>query len=125
MTVLAGPCPSPNDEPAHWLAVLELHRTRYFAAELGPFVVPPPKKRAPPSWVPRSPEKDKDKGKGRAVDVPATPGKSKGVGDVEPRTPSTSGMASTDGSPASRASSSSRQSLKQVSDVALNPMLND
>ena len=101
MMVFAGPCPSPNDEPAHWLTVLQLHRTRYFATELGPFVVPPPKKRAPPSWLPRSPEKDK--GKGRAVDVPATPARPEGVRDVEPRTPSTSGMASTDGSPASKA----------------------
>ncbi|KAI0729789.1 hypothetical protein C8Q72DRAFT_883883 [Fomitopsis betulina] len=65
------------------------------------------KKRAPPSWVPRSP--DKDKGEARAMNVPATP--EKGSGDVEPRTPSTSGMASTDGSPAS---GTSRRSLRQV-----------
>ena len=77
--------------------------------------MPPPKKRAPPSWLPRSPEKDK--GKGRAVDVPATPGRPEGVRDVEPRTPSTSGMASTDGSPASKVGSSSRQNLKQVRDI--------
>ncbi|KAI0724830.1 hypothetical protein C8Q72DRAFT_937149, partial [Fomitopsis betulina] len=80
------PCASPNDEPNHWLAVLELHRTRYSAADLGPFVVPPLKKRAPPS----------------AMNVPTTP--EKGSGDVELRTPSTSGMASTDGSPASGSS---------------------
>lgn len=108
---LPGPCSSPNDEPNHWIAVLELHRTRYFAEHLGPFVVPPLKKRAQPAWIPKSPEKDK--GKARATDTSISPGKSvrMDTGVIEPQTPSSSGLASTDGSPVS---SSSRHSLRQV-----------
>ncbi|KAH9919815.1 uncharacterized protein B0H18DRAFT_957326 [Fomitopsis serialis] len=104
------PCSSPNDEPNHWIAVLELHRTRYFAEHLGPFVVPPLKKRAQPAWIPKSPEKAK--GKARATDTSISPGKSvrMDTGAVEPHTPSSSGLASTDGSPVS---SSSRHSLRQ------------
>ncbi|KAH9833316.1 uncharacterized protein C8Q71DRAFT_197668 [Rhodofomes roseus] len=104
-------CPSPNDEPKHWLAVLELHRTRYFADHLGPFVVPPLKRREQSAWIPRSPEKDK--GKARATDVPISPSKSNetGLGAIEPQTPSSSGMTSTDGSPALASSRlSNRQS---------------
>ncbi|KZT65285.1 hypothetical protein DAEQUDRAFT_814359 [Daedalea quercina L-15889] len=107
------PCLSPNDEPNHWTSVLELHRTRYFAENLGPFVVPPQKRRAPPSWIPKSPEKGK--GKAKATDTSTVPGKSDeaGTGFIEPQTPSSVGSVSTDGSPASAASLSSRHSRRQ------------
>ncbi|EMD35547.1 hypothetical protein CERSUDRAFT_96660 [Gelatoporia subvermispora B] len=35
-------CPTVNDEPSHWLAVLELHHNVYFNDTLGPFVIPSP-----------------------------------------------------------------------------------
>ncbi|OCH89651.1 hypothetical protein OBBRIDRAFT_819654 [Obba rivulosa] len=41
------PCLSANDEPAHWLTVLDLHRDHYFNKSLGSFVVPSPPRPAP------------------------------------------------------------------------------
>lgn len=38
--VYVEPCLSSNDEPTHWLAVCNLHRTHYFSSSAGPFTIP-------------------------------------------------------------------------------------
>ncbi|PCH35309.1 hypothetical protein WOLCODRAFT_166193 [Wolfiporia cocos MD-104 SS10] len=68
-------CGSMNDEPKHWLAVMDLHRTYYDATELGPFSVPLIAT-CQSSIVPvhrTSPSKDKGKARATSNDVAISP----------------------------------------------------
>lgn len=111
---------SPNDEPRHWQAVTRLHKSCYFAQNLGPFVIPTPtrhalaspKKHARGESSPAKGETKSDgsvNGVGRVMQLD----EAMQIEDMEPKTPSSCGS-STQGSPSSVSSSSSRRG-RQVS----------
>ncbi|EJF59537.1 hypothetical protein DICSQDRAFT_148436 [Dichomitus squalens LYAD-421 SS1] len=80
-------CASYNDEPSHWLAVSELHRTTYYPSEPSPPFIPPPLPTHPTFLAlsrPNSPSKR------ATVQKPTTPAFVRSIAPSTNTSPSTS-----------------------------------
>ena len=107
-------CRSVNDEPTHWLAVLELHRDLYFNNTLGPFTIPAPRPRPAPPRIPTGHTTQTD----NTMAYGSTTASATSTA-FEPQTPSTSSACSAD-TPSSRYSDPQVCPLRNTSHASAN-----